>query len=417
MAQGGSGEVEAIRVAVRLKPLSANADYDEIDPQIGRAWRVLPDSNTIVQECPIELPAIGGMGGGIGAGRFGTPSKLFGTPSKPAAFTSSNNSQSTFTFDHVYGENSTTAQIYDGMVKDIVDSAVHRGINGTVFAYGQTSSGKSFTMQGSRPPIRAKTVSTRLQQRQEKEIDAKVQSVDGITHMAARDIFACIANDTEHTYAVRVSFMEIYNEDVRDLLVAGEHRSGGGGLNCSNHGGGGGGVGTSNRTLAVREDPKRGVFVENLTSHRVYNLDTLLHYLNIGEKHKRVAATGMNDRSSRSHTIFRITVERKKKIGAVSSGIGVVKGEGTALVDKENGSATAAATARSSSKSAGAGVKLVATLNLVDLAGSESVRHTGATGSRQKEGGKINQRYVMLCPSCPVSLSHTRTQYIQVSID
>ena len=235
-----------------------------------------------------------------------------------------------------------------------------------VFAYGQTSSGKTFTMQGNRASAKN---------------NASRNGVDGITHLAARDIFDQIAADPKHSYAVRVSFLEIYNEEVRDLLVASDGKSGG-------SGGAGNGNGQKQATLAVREDPKMGVFVENLTSHRVYNLDTLLHYLNLGEKHKSVAATGMNDRSSRSHTIFRITVERKKKVVVQQSG-----GAGPAVSlmltppPETNGGGK-----KGGKKSGGDGVKLVATLNLVDLAGSESVRHTGATGSRQKEGGKINQR-------------------------
>ena len=279
----------------------------------------------------------------------------------------------------------------------------------SVFAYGQTSSGKTFTMQGNRASAKN---------------NASRNGVDGITHMAARDIFATIAADPQHSYAVRVSFLEIYNEEVRDLLVAADGKSGAAGA---------GGQRGQQATLAVREDPKAGVFVENLTSHRVYNLDTLLHYLNLGEKHKSVAATGMNDRSSRSHTIFRITVERKKKVVVQQS-----NGAGPAVTlmltppPETNGGGK-----RGGKKGGSGGVKLVATLNLVDLvcsmiaglfdvecahhacvvfscsidssnfslhfnihfsppcpnqAGSESVRHTGATGSRQKEGGKINQR-------------------------
>ena len=207
--------------------------------------------------------------------------------------------------------------------------------------------------------------------------NASRNGVDGITPLAARDIFDRIAADPKHSYAVRVSFLEIYNEEVRDLLVASDGKAGAAASS-----------GQKQATLAVREDPKLGVFVENLTSHRVYNLDTLLHYLNLGEKHKSVAATGMNDRSSRSHTIFRITVERKKKVVVQQSG-----GAGPAVSlmltppPETNGGGK-----KGGKRSGGGGVKLVATLNLVDLAGSESVRHTGATGSRQKEGGKINQR-------------------------
>lgn len=208
----------------------------------------------------------------------------------------------------------------------------------SVFAYGQTSSGKTFTMQGNRASAKN---------------NASRNGVDGITHLAARDIFATIAADPQHSYAVRVSFLEIYNEEVRDLLAAADGKSG-----AASAGGQ-----RQQATLAVREDPKAGVFVENLTSHRVYNLDTLLHYLNLGEKHKSVAATGMNDRSSRSHTIFRITVERKKKVVVQQS-----NGAGPAVTlmltppPETNGGGK-----RGGKKGGSGGVKLVATLNLVDL--------------------------------------------------
>ena len=208
----------------------------------------------------------------------------------------------------------------------------------SVFAYGQTSSGKTFTMQGNRASAKN---------------NASRNGVDGITHMAARDIFATIAADPQHSYAVRVSFLEIYNEEVRDLLVAADGKSGAAGA----------GGQRQQATLAVREDPKAGVFVENLTSHRVYNLDTLLHYLNLGEKHKSVAATGMNDRSSRSHTIFRITVERKKKV-VVHQGNGAGPAVTLILTAPPE---TSGGGKRGGKKGGSGGVKLVATLNLVDL--------------------------------------------------
>lgn len=144
---GSSGEVEAIRVAVRLKPLSADADYDEIDPQLGRAWRVVPETNTIVQESAAlglaDGPAAGmGAFGGVAAtpSKFATPAKarlnggvgggsLMAPPS--TAGKHAQGKETTFTFDRVYGEDSTTNQIYDGMVKDIVDSVTEKGINGT----------------------------------------------------------------------------------------------------------------------------------------------------------------------------------------------------------------------------------------------------------------------------------------------
>jgi centromeric protein E len=166
----------------------------------------------------------------------------------------------------------------------------------------------------------------------------------GVVHMAAQDIFSQIAQQPNRIFLVRVSFLEIYNEEVRDLLA------------------------DSIQSLQIREDPRRGVFVQSV-EEIVTDFESLLRILFRGDKSRTFAATGMNERSSRSHTILRITIEsREKEIQDEFAG------------DSENQGPS------------GDGAVRISTLNLVDLAGSESVRHTGATGERQKEGGLINQR-------------------------
>ena len=173
--------------------------------------------------------------------------------------------------------------------------------------------------------------------------------------MATHDIFDYIAKEErDRVYLVRVSYIEIYNEEVRDLLVSGSH---------------------IDRVLQIREDPRRGVFVDANESI-VTNYDSLLDALFAGEKNREVASTGMNERSSRSHTIFRVTVESRERKTNDDS-------------DSERDDESIASTKKMNDSD---GAVLVSTLNLVDLAGSESVRHTGATGKTQKEGGKINQR-------------------------
>jgi centromeric protein E len=169
----------------------------------------------------------------------------------------------------------------------------------------------------------------------------------GIVHMAANDIFAYIASCPDRAFVVRASFLEIYNEEVRDLLQ-----------DYSN----------SNKVLQIREDPRRGVFVQSKEMIAT-DATSLLAVLWQGEKSRSFATTAMNERSSRSHTIFRITIESRSRIDDND--------------ENEN-------------EDTGGAIR-VSTLNLVDLAGSESVRHTGATGDRQKEGGMINQRYVIIC--------------------
>lgn len=172
----------------------------------------------------------------------------------------------------------------------------------------------------------------------------------GILHMAAADIFQHIRNTPDRIFLVRVSFIEIYKEEVFDLLATDHSKD--------------------KKSLAIREDPRRGVFVES-KEDIVTDFDSMLGVLVKGEKSRSFASTAMNERSSRSHTIFRITIESRQKSNEPEA-------------EENQGNAA--------SVSGNDGAVLVATLNLVDLAGSESVRHTGARGERQKEGGMINAR-------------------------
>jgi centromeric protein E len=273
------------------------------ETKAARVWRVLQKYNSITQTTSEGKPL---------------PERVTG--------------RTFFTFDKTFGEKSTTREVYNEIAQGIVESVVN-GLNGTIFAYGQTSSGKTHTMQGSGT------------------IEDGQGTGGGVVHMAARDIFSLINNDPERVFLLRVSFIEIYNEEVRDLLVSG-----------------------NDKVLKIREDNTRGVFVD-ATENIVTDFQSLLSTLFAGEKHRAFASTGMNERSSRSHTIFRITVEsRRRKQNDANS-------DDDSSVDSDD-----------DDDDEGDGAVRVSTLNLVDLAGSESVRHTGATGDRLKEGAKINQR-------------------------
>jgi centromeric protein E len=278
-------------VAIRMRPLNRN------EGKHNRVWKVLPKYSSVAQTTREGQPH---------------PERVTG--------------RTFFTFDKTFGENTTTQIVYDSVAKGIVSSAVS-GLNGTIFAYGQTSSGKTHTMQGSG------TIE-----------EGTVAGGGGIVHMAAADIFQHVQSQTDRVFLVRASFLEIYNEEVRDLLTS------------------------DNKTLPIREDPRRGVFVQS-KEEIVTDFSSLLDILFRGEKSRAFAATAMNERSSRSHTIFRVTIESRRKTSEESP-------ENQSDEDKDDD-----------------GAVLISTLNLVDLAGSESVRHTGATGDRQKEGGMINQRY------------------------
>ena len=282
-----------LTVAIRMRPLNTK------ESNANRVWRVLPQYNSITQTTNTGQPL---------------PERVTG--------------RTFFTFDKTFCESAETIDVYNGVAKGIIESVVS-GLNGTIFAYGQTSSGKTYTMQGSGSIEEGYT-----------------NGGGGIVHMAANDIFTHVQNTPDRIFLIRASFIEIYNEEVRDLL--GE-----------------------NAVLAVREDPRRGDFV-SAVEEIVTDFESLLCILFVGEKNRAMAATGMNERSSRSHTIFRVTIESRKK---------------TEERDENDMDAW-----NSSLPIDDDGAVVISTLNLVDLAGSESVRQTGSTGERQKEAGKINQR-------------------------
>ena len=221
-----------------------------------------------------------------------------------------------FGFDKAFDDTATTAEVYDAVAKDIVKGAL-QGFNGAIFAYGQTSSGKTFTMQGA----------------------GTVTEGSGILQLAAADIFAHVQANSDRRFAISTSLLEVYNEEVRDLL---SHDI---------------------KTVTIQSDARGGVRV-NAEQDSVTNFEGMMELLTVSESSRKIAATAVNDRSSRGHTIVRITIESQL-----------------------NDDIFSADACRHSMQ--------VSTLDLVDLAGSESVRHTGATEDRQKEGGMINKRYVM----------------------
>ena len=225
------------------------------------------------------------------------------TGNNSVAVTSSKNDTKTFQFDYVYPMDTTQREIYDQVAFPIVDS-IFQGYNGTIFAYGQTGCGKTYTMMGvvDNPELK------------------------GIIPNAFSHIFGFIKTEGESKkFLVRCSFVEIYNEEVRDLLV------------------------NSNQKLAIKEDPKKGTFVKDLTYVTLKDTEDIQKCLDRGNKNRHVGATSMNDQSSRSHSLFTVYLEIEEN-GKIRSG----------------------------------------KLNLVDLAGSERVGKTNATGQTFDEGKKIN---------------------------
>ncbi|KAJ3304161.1 Kinesin-like protein kif3b [Kappamyces sp. JEL0829] len=215
----------------------------------------------------------------------------------------------TFTFDNVFDSNCTQTEVYSTTARDIVSSVLN-GYNGTVFAYGQTGTGKTFSMEGIR----------------------NVPELRGIIPMAFDHIFGHIENAGAGVqFLVRASYLEIYNEEIRDLLNI------------------------NGKRLEIKERPDTGVYVKDLSSHVIKTIEEMDQLMSMGNKNRSVGFTEMNATSSRSHSIFTITVEASE-------------------LDEATGDQRIRA----------------GKLHLVDLAGSERQSKTGATGDRLKEATKIN---------------------------
>ncbi|KAI3610443.1 kinesin heavy chain [Moniliophthora roreri] len=212
-----------------------------------------------------------------------------------------------FTFDRVFQMGTKQQEVFDYGVKDIVKDVLD-GYNGTVFAYGQTGSGKTFTMMGA-------------------DIDS--EELKGIIPRITEQIFQSIVESDAHLeYLVKVSYMEIYLEKIRDLLAP------------------------QNDNLQVHEEKSRGVYVKNLSDYYVSSAREVYEIMRAGGAARVVSSTNMNAESSRSHSIFLITINQKNtETGAQKTG----------------------------------------NLYLVDLAGSEKVGKTGASGQTLEEAKKINK--------------------------
>lgn len=213
-----------------------------------------------------------------------------------------------YTFDAVYDWNSKQMDLYDETFRPLVDSVL-LGFNGTIFAYGQTGTGKTHTMEGipDDPENR------------------------GVIPNSFEHIFSHIARSQNQQYLVRASYLEIYQEEIRDLIAKDQ-----------------------TRRLELKERPDTGVYVKDLSSFVCKSIKEIEHVMTVGNQNRSVGATNMNLHSSRSHAIFIITVEQCDLAPDGKHHIRVGK------------------------------------LNLVDLAGSERQVKTGTAGDRQKEAIKIN---------------------------
>ncbi|KAA6387281.1 MAG: putative Kinesin-II 95 kDa subunit [Streblomastix strix] len=215
-----------------------------------------------------------------------------------------------FTFDYVYGTSSTQNEVYNDLGKLYLENA-WAGFNCTLFAYGQTGSGKSYSMTGNLTP----------------------EDQNGIIPRGCQEMFSRITStgNSNVSYEVRVSFLEMYNEKLQDLLDP-----------------------KTKKTINIRESPTKGIYVENVIEEPVTSYSEIDKLLADGNKVRTVAATAMNATSSRSHSVLTIFFTRSE----------IISGKKTQKDSR---------------------------INLVDLAGSERQSQTESTGDRLAEACAINK--------------------------
>ncbi len=192
-------------------------------------------------------------------------------------FTSLSESQTyNFNFDNIFPPNTTQSEIYDSSAKEIISSVLN-GYNGTIFAYGQTSSGKTYTMTG--------------------ELDnaEKEGIIPRMIHHVFHEILCSDNSNIEYT--VKVSIIEIYMEKIKDLIDI------------------------SKNNLQIHESKEKGVYIDNLSEYYVSNENEVYDYIKIGNQNRTVSSTNMNDTSSRSHSIVIMSIiQRNIKDNAIKTG-------------------------------------------------------------------------------------------------
>ena len=216
-----------------------------------------------------------------------------------------------FTFDHIFDMDSTQEEVYQIAAVPAVESLVG-GYNSTIFAYGQTGTGKTYTMEGF--------------------IYDYLSPKKGLIPRAIENIFRYIENNSnsDTTFIIRVTYLQIYNESIDDLLKP------------------------EKKHLSIRESNKKGLYVEGLSEWAVRSPNDIYALLERGAQCRTKASTNMNDVSSRSHAVFTIILEQMK----------ICNGKKRFKSGK---------------------------LNMVDLAGSERVKISGATGKQLDESRRINK--------------------------
>ncbi|KAG7315129.1 hypothetical protein KOW79_021217 [Hemibagrus wyckioides] len=215
-----------------------------------------------------------------------------------------------FVFDHVFGEDSTQMEVFENTTKGVVDGVLN-GYNCTVFAYGATGAGKTHTMLG-------------------------CSENPGVMYLTMKELFERMdLIKEEKVFDLAFSYLEVYNEQIRDLLA-------------------------NSPPLAVREDAAKGVVVQGLTLHQPKSAEHILEALDYGNRNRTQHPTDVNASSSRSHAVFQIYLRQQDKTACLNPNVRVAK------------------------------------MSLIDLAGSERASATNAKGARLREGANINRSLLAL---------------------
>jgi len=241
----------------------------------------------------------------------------------------------TYGYDSVFDEKASQRDVYLQTTAKSVDDLMTKGLNLTVFAYGATSAGKTHTMFGNT-----------------RQDGAHATADAGLIPNAVADVFAHIAKRSEgnEVWDVMVSFVEVYNESILDLLNPDTSSS-------SSSSSSSGGSSGNNKGLSLREDQEKGIVViAGVTEQRVSTVEAVMDLLVYGNQNRKTESTNANQTSSRSHALLQLTISRTSR-------------------------------APGSNKE----VTTEAKLNLIDLAGSERASASSNSGARLAEGANINK--------------------------
>ena len=241
----------------------------------------------------------------------------------PSSIFKNRNKDQTYAFDYAFDKFTTQKTVFDKSTKFLIDGVVN-GYNATVFAYGATGAGKTYTMLGT-------------------------DSDPGIMVLTLEELFNKVNSFADREYKLKFWLLEIYNENIRDLLKFYKNENNKNALEN-----------TSNEYLDLREDPEKGIIVSNITEISVNNSNDMLKILKRGNRNRTQESTGANETSSRSHAILQVSIEYKEKNTGIDYQIKFSK------------------------------------LSLIDLAGSERAAATNNKGIRLIEGANINRSLLTL---------------------